>query len=58
MRPMRVAVVGAGVHGLAAAAALARDGHQVDVHEQFDLDHHHGSSHAAGGRSKRRRASS
>lgn len=42
---MRVAVVGAGVHGLAAAAALARDGHQVDVHEQFDLDHHHGSSH-------------
>jgi sarcosine oxidase len=42
---MRVAVVGAGVHGLAAAAALARDGHQVDVHEQFDLDHRHGSSH-------------
>jgi sarcosine oxidase len=31
--------------GLAAAAALARRGHSVDVHEQFDLDHARGSSH-------------
>ena len=42
---MRVAVVGAGINGLAAAATLARAGHEVAVHEQFDLDHHHGSSH-------------
>ena len=42
---MHVAVVGAGVMGLAAAAALARRGHSVDLHEQFDLDHALGSSH-------------
>lgn len=42
---MNVTVVGAGVMGLAAAAALARRGHSVDVHEQFDLDHARGSSH-------------
>ena len=42
---MRVAVVGAGVNGLAAAATLARSGHEVVVHEQYELDHRHGSSH-------------
>jgi sarcosine oxidase len=42
---VRVAVVGAGVNGLAAAATLARAGHEVDVHEQYELDHRHGSSH-------------
>jgi len=42
---VRVAVVGAGINGLAAAATLARGGHEVALHEQFDLDHHHGSSH-------------
>ena len=42
---MRVAVVGAGINGLAAAAALARAGHEVIVHEQYELDHRHGSSH-------------
>lgn len=42
---MRVAVVGAGVMGLATAAALARGGHDVEVHEQFDLEHTRGSSH-------------
>jgi sarcosine oxidase len=42
---VHVAVVGAGVMGLAAAAALARRGHSVDVHEQFELDHARGSSH-------------
>ena len=42
---MRVAVVGAGVNGLAAAATLARAGHEVAVHEQHELDHRQGSSH-------------
>jgi sarcosine oxidase len=42
---MRVAVVGAGVHGLATARALARRGVDVTVYEQFELDHTHGSSH-------------
>src|SRR5205814_6276081 len=31
----------------AAARALARRGHEVVVHEQFSLDHRHGSSHGA-----------
>jgi sarcosine oxidase len=42
---MQIAVVGAGVMGLAAAAALARRGQSVDVYEQFELDHTRGSSH-------------
>ena len=41
----RVAVVGAGVMGCATAWALAERGADVTVHEQFDLDHTHGSSH-------------
>lgn len=44
---MKVAVVGAGVMGLATARELARRGHQVEVHEQFDLGHTRGSSHGA-----------
>ncbi len=40
-----VAVVGAGVNGLAAAWALDRDGHEAVVYEQFDLGHTCGSSH-------------
>ena len=42
---VRIAVVGAGINGLAAAATLARDGHEVVVHEQYELDHQSGSSH-------------
>jgi sarcosine oxidase len=41
----RVAVVGAGVMGCATAWALAERGADVTVHEQFELDHAHGSSH-------------
>ncbi len=41
----RVAIVGAGVMGCATAWALAERGADVTVHEQFDLDHAHGSSH-------------
>jgi len=43
--PVQIAVVGAGVMGLATAAALVRRGNSVDVHEQFELDHTRGSSH-------------
>ena len=43
--PVRAAVVGAGIHGLAAARTLARRGHDVTIYEQFELDHTRGSSH-------------
>ena len=42
---MKVAVVGAGVMGCATAWALRERGAAVTVHEQFGLDHDHGSSH-------------
>jgi len=42
---MRVAVVGAGVMGCAAAWALRARGAEVEVYEQFDLDNTQGSSH-------------
>lgn len=41
----RVAVVGAGVMGCATAWALAARGAEVTLHEQFELEHTHGSSH-------------
>ena len=40
-----IAVVGAGVMGLAAARALAREGHAVVVYEQCQVGHTRGSSH-------------
>jgi sarcosine oxidase len=40
-----IAVVGAGVNGLATAHALARAGRDVVVYEQFELGHARGSSH-------------
>ncbi len=40
-----VAVVGAGVNGLATAWALRRAGRDVVVYEQFELGHARGSSH-------------
>jgi monomeric sarcosine oxidase len=42
---MRVAVIGAGVMGLATAWALRRRGHQPVVYEQFRIGHDRGSSH-------------
>jgi sarcosine oxidase len=41
----RVAIVGAGVMGCAAAWALTARGAEVTLHEQFALDHDRGSSH-------------
>ncbi len=40
-----VAIVGAGVMGLATAHALRRAGHDVVVYEQFERGHDRGSSH-------------
>ncbi len=42
---MRVAVVGAGVMGLASARELVKSGHQVTVFEKHPLFHTRGSSH-------------
>jgi sarcosine oxidase len=42
---MRIAVIGAGVMGLATGWALKRRGHEATVYEQFKIGHPHGSSH-------------
>jgi sarcosine oxidase len=42
---MKVAVIGAGVMGLATGWALKRRGHEPIVYEQFEIGHPHGSSH-------------
>lgn len=36
MKPLEIAVIGAGMGGLAAASLLARDGHRVTLAERFD----------------------
>src|SRR5262245_51293598 len=36
MRALRIAIAGAGTAGLAAAAFLTRDGHDVHLYERFD----------------------
>jgi sarcosine oxidase len=41
----KIAVIGAGVMGLATARALERRGHDVAVYEQFERGHERGSSH-------------
>ena len=41
----KVAVVGGGVMGCAAAWALAERGADVTIYEQFDTEHARGSSH-------------
>jgi sarcosine oxidase len=43
--PLKAAVVGAGVMGLATGRALQRRGHDVVVYEQFEPGHDRGSSH-------------
>ena len=40
-----VAVVGAGIMGAATAYALACDGREVVLYEQFEVGHTRGSSH-------------
>jgi sarcosine oxidase len=42
---VKVAVIGAGVMGLATGWALKRRGHQPVVYEQFEIGHDRGSSH-------------
>jgi sarcosine oxidase len=42
---VKVAVIGAGVMGLATGRALQRRGHEVVVYEQFEQGHKRGSSH-------------
>jgi sarcosine oxidase len=42
---MKIAVIGAGVMGLATGWALKRRGHDPIVYEQFKIGHPHGSSH-------------
>jgi sarcosine oxidase len=44
---MRVAVVGAGINGVAAAYALACGGDEVTLYEQFRFGHELGSSHGS-----------
>jgi 2-polyprenyl-6-methoxyphenol hydroxylase-like FAD-dependent oxidoreductase len=42
-KPLDVAIIGAGITGLASATLLARDGHRVVVHERFETSRPLGS---------------
>jgi 2-polyprenyl-6-methoxyphenol hydroxylase-like FAD-dependent oxidoreductase len=42
-RPLDIAIVGAGITGLACATLLSRDGHRVVVYERFDTSRPIGS---------------
>ena len=46
---MKVAVIGGGIAGLASAALIAADGHDVDLFEQQDTVGGRAGSHSAGG---------
>ena len=45
MSEVRIAIIGAGVMGLATGWALKRRGHEPVVYEQFEVGNAHGSSH-------------
>ncbi|KAA8904951.1 hypothetical protein TRICI_005373 [Trichomonascus ciferrii] len=43
-KPLKIAIVGAGIGGLAAAIALRRHGHEVHIYEKHDFAHEVGAS--------------
>ncbi|TEA16484.1 FAD-dependent monooxygenase OpS4 [Colletotrichum sidae] len=43
-RPLKIAIVGAGIGGLSSAIALRRQGHQVDLYEQSRLSNETGAA--------------
>lgn len=43
-KPLKIAIIGAGIGGLAAAVALRRHGHEVHLYEKHDFAHEVGAS--------------